>query len=77
MNGTNELQKLKALRDAEKKQLSAYVEQKERALKEHSVRMAQMNELIENSERAVVTWNKLLTLLEENTQALKEIENAS
>ena len=78
MQGTNnELQKLKNLRDNEKKSLAMYVEQQDRATKEHEQRLIQVTENLRRSRESIETWNKLINLLEENTRALKEIENAS
>ena len=69
MNGTNELQKLKALRDSERKQLAALTEQRDRALREHDARITQLLDQMDRCASSIETWNNLINLLEENKGA--------
>jgi hypothetical protein len=69
MQGTPELQKLKSLRDNEKRALAAYIEQQDRAIAEHERRLAQVVENIRKSEESIKTWNNLIELLEYNRES--------
>ena len=67
MAGTdNETRILKEFRDAEKKKLNLLNEQRERAIREHTERLAQLDEVREGLKTTIATWSNLLTILEES-----------
>ncbi len=62
---SNELSKLKALRDGERKQLAVFETQRDRAVREQEQRLSQLDAEIERIRAAVGTWVSLIGVLEE------------